>query len=221
MRANLLLSLAVVLAVPATAQTVPGYFLDADETIATTSQLVAAEDQAKWFGAPDDTWFGIGGQTVTFDLGRFRVTNGTGVDLVVYEADRDAVEFSSFTLWLSADGSNFHNISSSISTSPPRITGDSAHSNVNFRRGYDAGGAVTALGASEFRFIRLIGSATGSNLNFGPSRGFDLDAIGLINFNELPPDVVAAVPEPNSWAMLIAGFGLVGAMARRRRALPA
>lgn len=29
----------------------------------------------------------------------------------------------------------------------------------------------------------------------------------------------AAVPEPASWAMLIAGFGLVGAMARRRRVL--
>ncbi|MBU6167021.1 MAG: PEPxxWA-CTERM sorting domain-containing protein [Alphaproteobacteria bacterium] len=27
-----------------------------------------------------------------------------------------------------------------------------------------------------------------------------------------------AVPEPHSWALLIAGFGLVGAMARRRRA---
>jgi hypothetical protein len=30
-----------------------------------------------------------------------------------------------------------------------------------------------------------------------------------------------AVPEPASWAMLIAGFGLVGASARRRRALAA
>jgi hypothetical protein len=29
----------------------------------------------------------------------------------------------------------------------------------------------------------------------------------------------AAVPEPANWAMLIAGFGLVGTMARRRRAL--
>ncbi len=32
---------------------------------------------------------------------------------------------------------------------------------------------------------------------------------------------VAAVPEPASWAMLIAGFGLTGAVARRRRALAA
>ena len=32
---------------------------------------------------------------------------------------------------------------------------------------------------------------------------------------------VGAVPEPASWAMLIAGFGLVGAVARRRRAVAA
>jgi PEP-CTERM motif len=31
---------------------------------------------------------------------------------------------------------------------------------------------------------------------------------------------IAAVPEPASWAMLIAGFGLVGAAVRRRRAFP-
>jgi hypothetical protein len=33
----------------------------------------------------------------------------------------------------------------------------------------------------------------------------------------IPGEVSAAVPEPASWAMLIAGFGLVGAMQRRRR----
>ncbi len=32
---------------------------------------------------------------------------------------------------------------------------------------------------------------------------------------------MAAVPEPQSWAMMIAGFGLVGAVARRRRMVPA
>ncbi len=30
-------------------------------------------------------------------------------------------------------------------------------------------------------------------------------------------DLAGAVPEPSSWAMLIAGFGLVGATMRRRR----
>lgn len=30
--------------------------------------------------------------------------------------------------------------------------------------------------------------------------------------------VVSAVPEPETWAMLLAGFGLIGTMARRRRA---
>lgn len=32
-----------------------------------------------------------------------------------------------------------------------------------------------------------------------------------------PTDVTAGVPEPASWAMLIAGFGLVGATLRKRR----
>jgi len=38
--------------------------------------------------------------------------------------------------------------------------------------------------------------------------------IAALNF-----DAAAAVPEPSSWAMLIAGFGLVGAASRRRRNL--
>ena len=46
---------------------------------------------------------------------------------------------------------------------------------------------------------------------------------GLTSGGILPPPVLASggplatVPEPASWALLIAGFGLVGAVARRRR----
>lgn len=36
-----------------------------------------------------------------------------------------------------------------------------------------------------------------------------------------PPPPPGGVPEPESWAMLIAGLGLTGAALRRRRALPA
>lgn len=42
---------------------------------------------------------------------------------------------------------------------------------------------------------------------------------GSLGFDDLV--FGAAVPEPASWAMLIAGFGLVGAMMRRRQALVA
>ena len=47
--------------------------------------------------------------------------------------------------------------------------------------------------------------------------------IGGAEFANLPerfgnrPTAVPGVPEPGTWAMLIAGFGLVGAMVRRRR----
>lgn len=215
---------ALLLATPAAAQSVSGYFLSQTATTAATSQTVAGSDQAKWFGAPNDNWFGIGAQTVTFDLGGYRLLNGTGTDLVVYEADRDAVEFNNFTLWVSANGTNFHNISSSITTNPVRITGDEAHSDVNFRRGFDVGDAVTALSATEFRFIRLIGSFV-SRPNFGSANGFDLDAIGLVHFTApaAPPPApppVSGVPEPAAWAMLLAGFGFVGTALRRRRSRP-
>lgn len=204
-------------AVPVLAQPVPGYFLSPTATGVTTSQTVSAVDQAKWLGAPNDVWFGLGDQTVTFDLGGYRLLDGSGVDLVVYEADRDAIEFPSLAVWVSANGTAFHNISSTVATNPVRIIGDEAHSDANFRRGYDVGGALTALSATELRFIRLIGSAPGTNVAFGQSVGFDLDAVGLVHFSAPPPDVTAAIPEPASWAMLLAGFGLIGGTLRRRR----
>ena len=215
MRTFFALAAALLMALPARAQPVSGYFLSQSATSVATSQTVTTANQANWFGAPNDMWFGIGAQTVTFDLGSYRLLNGTGSDLVIYEADRDAVEFNNFTLWVSANGTNFHNISSSITTNPVRITGDDAHSNVNFRRGYDVGSAVTALSATEFRFIRLIGSWA-NQPNFGPSNGFDLDAIGLVNYSA-PAPAVPGVPEPAAWAMFMAGFGLMGARLRSRR----
>jgi len=45
--------------------------------------------------------------------------------------------------------------------------------------------------------------------------------LGTFGFDDLPGGGTGVVPEPASWAMLIAGFGLVGAAARRRRAAAA
>jgi hypothetical protein len=60
-------------------------------------------------------------------------------------------------------------------------------------------------------------------VEFTRSRNQALDIFGLdgISFNvaPAPPPPVGGVPEPASWAMLIAGFGLVCASLRRRRAV--
>jgi len=45
----------------------------------------------------------------------------------------------------------------------------------------------------------------------------DADPLNLYAFGSLTADSTGAVPEPASWAMLIAGFGLTGAAMRRRR----
>lgn len=57
--------------------------------------------------------------------------------------------------------------------------------------------------------------------NFGPGT---LNSVGTVQFDmdwTILQDRVPGIPEPASWALLIAGFGLVGATARRRRAVTA
>nr|WP_235890272.1 PEPxxWA-CTERM sorting domain-containing protein [Sandaracinobacter neustonicus] len=64
-----------------------------------------------------------------------------------------------------------------------------------------------------------------SGLFFGPNSDFTVIAFStgqiIGSGNVTSTSVLPAVPEPATWAMLIAGFGLVGAAARRRRALAA
>ncbi len=43
---------------------------------------------------------------------------------------------------------------------------------------------------------------------------------GFTLFSSGPPMGAGAVPEPASWALMLAGFGAVGGLARRRRAIP-
>ena len=51
------------------------------------------------------------------------------------------------------------------------------------------------------------------NGNVQDARQFRIGGVGIIP----DPDVSGVVPEPESWAMLIVGFGLVGATMRRRK----
>ena len=80
---------------------------------------------------------------------------------------------------------------------------------------------VTVKGARMFKLYELEGD--------GASSGFNFNTIGLLTPNgKNQPDIShlsfwtvdpAAVPEPANWAMMIAGFGLVGSAMRRQRAV--
>ena len=99
--------------------------------------------------------------------------------------------------------------------------------------------SVLASNASEFSNVTIADFATATVTN--PNHGFQPWRSESFNFTAtetsqllrfwaqggpagLPPfalldgvSITAAVPEPATWAMLIGGFGLVGAAARRRR----
>lgn len=66
-------------------------------------------------------------------------------------------------------------------------------------------GVLTAIGATSFTHVGI-----GGLDRLGGSQGFDLDAVAI---------TAAPIPEPSSYALMLAGLGVVGWFARRRRAL--
>ena len=80
---------------------------------------------------------------------------------------------------------------------------------LRWQKGFDAGGATVDFGAAElaeFQFGDVFGQPGASNwrLNLAGLRAGDAFSIS------------AAVPEPESVAMLLAGLGLLGMVSRRR-----
>lgn len=140
---------------------------------------------------------------------------------------RKILDFSN----LSSD-SGLYNLSSSLDFYPfvTTVTGQFqagvVHRVVLTR---DAAGTVVSYvdGDSGLTFLDTGGNAViGSTLNFfnddfatgqgEASSGF-VDYIQIYDTALTDTGIIAGVPEPTSWMMLIAGFGLVGAAARRRR----
>jgi hypothetical protein len=215
MRVKVLMLACLMLAAPAAQAAVTGHYATTTNSTITTSDTTAtAAEIATFYGAPDDLYTGIGSHWVTYDLGNFRIIDGAGNDFNVYELNGGTPEWGALDILVSADNVSFFNVEASFGPAVDLI-GDDAHGNASFRRSFNVGAAVTALGASQFRYLRLDGTSSGA---ISANNGFDLDAIGLVNFTEVTtPPGPGVVPEPASWAMMIAGFGLVGGAARRRR----
>lgn len=178
-----------------------------------TSEALSAGELASFIGAPDDNYTGLGAGFITYDLGDYRLIDGAGQDFNVYEVDNGIVEFNLVDILVSANNIDFYNVEGSA-LAALSLAGDGAHGNASFRKSYDVGAAMIALGVSQFRYIRLSGTGSGA---ISGNNGFDPDAIGVANYVNL----AGAVPEPATWSMMIAGFGMAGGFLRRRKAIAA
>lgn len=183
-------------------------YLNLRSEVSVSDATATEAEIARFIGRPDDLHSGLGEHWVTYDLGTYRLVDGAGQDFNVYEVDGGSVEFNSADILVSADGITYFNVESTFQAAL-NLAGDELHGNASFRRSYDLSGAVTALGAAQFRYLRIDGTAGGP---IGGDNDFDLDAVGIANFVQTAP----VVPEPATWAMMIAGFGLVGTGARLR-----
>ncbi len=171
---------------------VPGLY----PTVISDSDAPTSLDFSRWLGPPDDLHTGLGENYITYDFLDFRIIDGAGPDLNVYEVDGGVVEFGEVDVLVSANGVDFFSINSTIGDAVDLI-GDEAHGDARFRKSFDLGPS----GLTEVRYVKLQGTGGGAA---GGDNDFDPDAIGAINF----------VPTPG--VLVVGGLGLV-AGARRRR----
>ena len=119
---------------------------------------------------------------------------------------------NAFDLWIFEVGPNVEDTTVDVSVdgstwlSVGLVTGG--------RRGVD----IDAFGygtAAAFTFVRLTDVLAEGGAGNGGTVGADIDAVGAISTRR----PMAAVPEPATWAMMLMGFGGLGAILRRRRGL--
>ncbi len=87
--------------------------------------------------------------------------------------------------------------------------------------GLDAPPSITMLsGLAMTDYLPYLGGRAGTNTHFIPEPTVATDFAFALGFSEgnVQVFVLSAVPEPELYAMLLAGLGLVGFMARRRKA---
>lgn len=121
-------------------------------------------------------------------------------DLWIFEVGPDVEDT---TVDISADGLTWFSVG--------LVTGSTRGIDIDFY-GFGSGHA--------FSFVRLT-DVLGEGGTTGPTVGADIDAVGAISTRAAPP-----IPEPASWATMIAGLGAVGGLlragrSRARNAVPA
>jgi PEP-CTERM motif len=144
-------------------------------------------------GAPNGNYVSLGdGGSVTLEFVDNRLTgSGTAsLDLWIFEVGPDVEDTF---VEISKDGVTWSSVGKVF--------------------GATSGIDIDAFGfgvADRFRFVRLTDD-TNEGDQAGDTVGADIDAVGAIS------SVTAAIPEPQTYALMLAGLGVVGAIARRRR----
>jgi len=181
-------------------------YLTSSTELSTSDRTATPAELASFLGRPDNAYTGLGSAWVQYDLGRYRLVNRPGGDFNVYELGipSNLPEYNLVDILVSADGVTFFNLDATAGAAL-NLAADGTSSDPLDRRSFDVAGAVAQSKQWGFRYIRVDGTSTGS---INGSAGFDLDGIGIASFT--------AVPEPTTWAMMLGGFGFLGAMARRR-----
>lgn len=116
---------------------------------------------------------------------------------------------NAFDLWIFEVGPNVESTTVDVSTD------GTTWLSVGLISGSTRGIDIDAFGygtSSAFSYVRLTDVFAQGGAGNGGSDGADIDAVGAISTRR----PTAAVPEPTTWALMIGGFGLVGATLRRR-----
>jgi len=137
----------------------------------TLSQNTTGAGDFRFIGPPDDVFYGLGGQIVTYHFDCATVVDGPGPDLTLYEVDSGTAEFNYVEkVEVSHDGVTFFDIKS---TEGPAINipGDEQHGSNTYARSYNLGPSVPRA----VRYVRIDGSGTAAA---GASYRFDIDGLG-------------------------------------------
>jgi len=116
---------------------------------------------------------------------------------------------NAFDLWIFEIGPNVEDTTVDVSTNG--MTWLSVGVVTGSTRGIDIDSFGYGI-SSAFSFVRLTDVLAEGGAGNGGTVGADIDAVGAISTRR----PTAAVPEPTTWALMIGGFGLVGATLRRR-----
>lgn len=167
-----------------------------------------------------------GGQLVTYQSNNTTnmIVNGSGVAYVKDEDNSDSLLLSDFDIFLTDPLLGFSAIEFNLEASG--ITGPDgvpvwAFMSVDFLGGGSAslGSFDLANGENKFRVYGDAGEVFGKiKFDIFDANSMTANRRGLEGIKQV--DLIVApgvIPEPASWAMMIAGFGLIGAAMRRRK----